>query len=650
MKKSTFKKITAAVIVSAMSCSVVASAVNAAPLTTDMGVLSTQSTSSGTVIYSTDFEDGDVSAFTNRGENDTTELSASTDNAVSGSTSLLASGRSKDWNGPAFRLDTVCEPNTEYLISAQIMGKYYTGAMLSYQYTTSDGETKYANLVQNINGTGWQEIKDVKVSFTSDVTDVYVYFEGGTDDLYIDDFSVVEVPDIEIEKDIPSLSDVYAGYFKIGTAITPFNLGSKPFMRLVEKHFSGSITLGNEMKPDAVINKNNTLAYLEETGDDENPQVTFSAAKSVLDYCNKNNIPVRIHTLVWHSQTPDWFFKENYADDGAFVSKEKMIKRMENYIKNYFTVLTELYPNIDFYACDVVNEAWLDDGNPRQAGEQGSSGSANSAWVKVFGDNSFIEYAFTFARQYAPEGCKLYYNDYNEYMTGKMNAIVEMAKELKAKGVIDGIGMQAHLDARQSLDSAFPSVTMFKNALKTYSELGLDIQVTELDATIPENSGEQYFDVQADYYSGIMDAIVEYKDYISAVVFWGVTDVGSWREKQQPLLFDGGYMAKPAFYSIIDDVEPLEPTTSNPSTSSTDDEIVWGDANCDENVDMADAVLIMQSIANPDKYGINGSEPTHITSQGKLNGDVYENGSDITSNDALSIQKYRLNLISELPE
>ena len=75
-----------------------------------------------------------------------------------------------------------------------------------------------------------------------------------------------------------------------------------------------------------------------------------------------------------------------------------------------------------------------------------------------------------------------------------------------------------------------------------------------------------------------------------------------------------------------------------------------GDANCDNTVDMSDAVLIMQSIANPDKYGINGSVASRITAQGKVNGDVYQPGSDITSNDALSIQKFRLNLIKSLPE
>ena len=70
--------------------------------------------------------------------------------------------------------------------------------------------------------------------------------------------------------------------------------------------------------------------------------------------------------------------------------------------------------------------------------------------------------------------------------------------------------------------------------------------------------------------------------------------------------------------------------------------IKLGDANCDGNVNMADAVLIMQSLANPNKYGINGTHETHITSQGEFNGDMDGNG--LTNADALEIQKMLLKL------
>jgi hypothetical protein len=84
------------------------------------------------------------------------------------------------------------------------------------------------------------------------------------------------------------------------------------------------------------------------------------------------------------------------------------------------------------------------------------------------------------------------------------------------------------------------------------------------------------------------------------------------------------------------------------TTEKTTDKIVRGDANCDGTVDMGDAVLIMQSLANPNKYGLSGSDSKHITEQGKLNGDVDEEVKGLTSNDALKIQKYLLKSIKEL--
>lgn len=587
------------------------------------------------VIIDTDFEDGDVSLFSNRGGDDTTEISCTEESAVSGTHALLASGRSESWNGPAFRLDELCEPYTEYYLSASVKGKWYTSATLSFQYTDGDGVVHYANLVQNLSGSDWQTVKNQKISFTDDMTDVYVYFEGGSDDLYIDDFKIVEVPAMPIETDIPSLKNVYANYFKIGTALTPSDMSSKSFMDLVNKHFSASITVGNELKPDSVLAKDATLAYVEETGDDTNPQVSFAAAKPVLNYCQKNNIPVRVHTLVWHSQTPVWFFKENFDESGDWVSEEKMLKRMENYIKNYFETLVKLYPDVDFYACDVVNEAWNDQGTPRSAYQDGNY--ETSSWVKVFGDNSFIKYAFTYARKYAPKGCKLFYNDYNEYMTGKMEAVLKMVNELKADNLIDGIGMQSHLDVRSGSD-AFPSISMYEAAVKAYTGTGLDVQVTELDATI-QSFNDNTFKAQAKYYSDLFDVLVKYSDKISAVIFWGVTDTNSWRASQKPLLFDDEYKAKPAFDSIIDGIEYTEPkvtTTTTPApvittttTVGTVTATLLGDANCDGKVSIADAVLVSR-FANEDKVS--------ITTEGRANADVDKDGA-YTLDDATAIIK-----------
>ena len=94
---------------------------------------------------------------------------------------------------------------------------------------------------------------------------------------------------------------------------------------------------------------------------------------------------------------------------------------------------------------------------------------------------------------------------------------------------------------------------------------------------------------------------------------------------------------------------PIPPNSTQPGTDAKD-EIVYGDSNCDGTVDMSDAVLIMQSLSNPDKYGLGGTSETAITEKGLKNADVSGNGDGITNDDALTIQKFKLNLISSLPE
>ena len=115
-------------------------------------------------------------------------------------------------------------------------------------------------------------------------------------------------------------------------------------------------------------------------------------------------------------------------------------------------------------------------------------------------------------------------------------------------------------------------------------------------------------------------------------------------------------------WEMIEAAAPAETTTTTTTTVTTTTtttttappaepvlKVFPGDANCDGVVELADAIIIMQSLANPDKYGSEGSDPLHITDQGKINGDVDKNVEGITSNDALFIQRCLLGL-AELPE
>ena len=173
---------------------------------------------------------------------------------------------------------------------------------------------------------------------------------------------------------------------------------------------------------------------------------------------------------------------------------------------------------------------------------------------------------------------------------------------------------------------------------KNYKGTMPDGSKLEYGATFSSIRGVYASDPMYQACKEVYDATGETKDYEYKLHrFWHAGDA----------LMSYGAMAL-----LYPDVTPIEelasgestevgPGTTDPTTPSTGD-VLWGDSNVDGEVNMADAVLIMQSIANPNTYS--------ITAQGKLNGDVYQNGSGITNSDALSIQKYKLQLIDELPE
>jgi hypothetical protein len=93
----------------------------------------------------------------------------------------------------------------------------------------------------------------------------------------------------------------------------------------------------------------------------------------------------------------------------------------------------------------------------------------------------------------------------------------------------------------------------------------------------------------------------------------------------------------------------VKPFDKLPGGESDDPDVtLWGDANCDGGVDMSDIVLIMQSLANPNKYGLNGSDKTAITKQGLANADVDSTVKGVTAGDALRIQEFLLGKVESL--
>ena len=329
-----------------------------------------------------------------------------------------------------------------------------------------------------------------------------------------------------------SLAAAYANYFKFGVA-SPATVMTNPtdsFRDLLKTQFN-SVTPENELKPENVLDAATTLADPEKYN--ECPAIHFDAAKPILDYCKENNIPMRGHTLIWHSQTPSWFFYENYDVNGELASRELMLKRMENYIDAVTNWCEENYPGV-IYAWDVCNECIDDGGGIRQ-----------SYWTQTVGDD-FVEKAFEFARKHAPANVQLFYNDYNEYQTSKQDDIIAMLTPIAAAGNIDGMGMQSHISSGLDVDN-------YIAAAKRYAEeLGVVIHITELDVAAPKSLNPMYD--QGVYMQKLFTAIIKACDEglpLECVTVWGLTDDMSWKSASKPLLFYGNLSPKPAYEGVM---------------------------------------------------------------------------------------------------
>lgn len=335
-----------------------------------------------------------------------------------------------------------------------------------------------------------------------------------------------------------TLKEAFDGDFKVGVTTTSGYLSEEDRVTQIKENFN-SITMENEMKPESLLDWEGS-----EKSKDGMPAIKEETLEKALKAAQEAGIPLHGHTLVWHSQTPEWFFSKKYDPSKGYVDKATMKKRMESYIKQVLSYCKENYPGV-VYAWDVVNEAVGDDGNYR----------TESMWYETYGDFSYITDAFTFARKYAEEGTKLFLNDYNEYMAQKRDLLYAKVVELHDAGILDGVGMQSHWD----MD--FPSVDLFETALEKYASIdGIEIQLTEIDMHNNDDS-EEGLKKQAERYKEFFDVITKMKREgtanITSVTFWGLKDGESWLsgmkgETSYPLLFTDDMEKKPCYDSILE--------------------------------------------------------------------------------------------------
>ena len=341
-----------------------------------------------------------------------------------------------------------------------------------------------------------------------------------------------------------SLREEFRDAFHIGAALNPaqFTERDSAGAALVVRHFD-TISPENVLKWGLV-----------------HPQpgrYEFGPADAYVAFGERHGMFVIGHTLVWHSQLPRWV---HHDAAGAAVSRDTLLARMRDHI---MTVVGRYRGRIKGW--DVVNEALNEDGTLR-----------HTPWLDIIGDDYLVK-AYQFAHEADP-AAELYYNDYSLENPAKRAGAVALMKRLLAAGVpLKAIGLQAH----QKLD--WPTIAAEDSTIRAFSELGLRVNITELDVDVlPPVVRGQTADVatraaatpvQNPYAAGLPDSVqralsaryealfavfMKHRAAIDRVTFWGVADGDSWLNNwpvrgrtSYPLLFDRQHRPKPAFDGVV---------------------------------------------------------------------------------------------------
>lgn len=264
-----------------------------------------------------------------------------------------------------------------------------------------------------------------------------------------------------------------------------------------------------------------------------------------LDWAKENGKSIHGHTMIWWKDTPDWIFREGFADDGAYVSRDVLIERMEGYIMDTFAVLTEGGWIESFDCYDIVNE--YIDINGKAPNE--------TPWVSIIGDDA-IFYAFKFARKYAPKHISLVYNEnFCENNAAKRDATIQMVQKLvdeEGRPLIDCLGLQCHLSLSNNINKICDNIRIIAQSIGD-----LQLQVTELDCTfmVKEQTAQQKLRQQGTYYYQVMETLldlVEGGTKLTAVATCGFRDDTCWLGAQSaPVLFDVNGVQKYSYFGLM---------------------------------------------------------------------------------------------------
>jgi iduronate 2-sulfatase len=367
------------------------------------------------------------------------------------------------------------------------------------------------------------------------------------------------------------LKEVYAKDFLIGAALGSRHVDGPLYIYPVQKDPQELEVLAREFN---CVTAENLMKpfYLRPAPGEFN----FEQADEFMELVEENDLTVVGHVLVWHAQTPDWFFE---GKNGQPVSREVLIERLREHIH---TLVGRYKGRIKYW--DVVNEAVKtkrvvdeslpldEDGNPQK---KMVAFYRDSPWFQIIGED-YIELAFRFAHEADPEA-RLLYNDFSMTDKPKVEFVAGMVRGLKAKGVpIDGVGMQAHWHLE------YPSVEELQDSIDIFVATGVKVSITELDiGVLPRGGDYQGADVnrreelraernpysnsipvdvlneQAEKYRAVFEVFRKNSADIERVTFWGISDRDSWKNNHPvrgrtdyPLLFNRNFEPKPAYEAL----------------------------------------------------------------------------------------------------
>jgi endo-1,4-beta-xylanase len=253
----------------------------------------------------------------------------------------------------------------------------------------------------------------------------------------------------------------------------------------------------------------------------------FEAGDALVAFAQANGMAVRGHTLVWHWQNPDWLVQGNHTREALM-----------DILRNHITAVVGRYRGqID--AWDVVNEALDAQGNLQ-----------DTIWLRGIGPD-YIALAFQWAHEADPEA-ELFYNDQAaEGMNAKSDAVYQLVKGLRDSGIpIDGVGLQMHVD----LNAVPPPGEVAANMARL-GELGLEVQISEMDVRLGPEITPEKLQRQADIYRELLSVCLQAEN-CNTLVVWGATDAYSWLPEltgmpDAGVLFDLHYQPKPAVEALM---------------------------------------------------------------------------------------------------